>query len=281
MADKIKPVCPYCGSAEVSQDTSAIWDVEAQAYASGDPYDKSGSCGACNACDFHPDWVPAGADAAGGGEVKARACAADLAAQEVADSPAVLGVYAAPAWDELHDDGKAWVKAIVEEARRPLLAFAQIVASYPIDGPDICQGDVQDTFREVIASARHLTGAHDYKPMAYQAEIEDSLPRETPVNGCGCDWPGTLGQVEPIRDCCLTPGDPSPAGRCPQCLGLVYVDTENTRLMDAAPDLLAALEGLLAFAEAAETKILVGDEGCLWPVEEARAAIAKAKGGAA
>ena len=51
-------------------------------------------------------------------------------------------------------------------------------------------------------------------------------------------------------------------------------------LREAAPDLLAALEGLLAFAEAAETKMLVGDEGCLWPVEGARAAIAMAKGGA-
>lgn len=101
-----------------------------------------------------------------------------LAAQEVADSPAVLGVYAAPAWDELHDDGKAWVKAIVEEARRPLLAFAQIVASYAIDGPDICQDDVQDTFREVIASARQLTG--------YTPPPEEDLEAFT-CKGCGRD----------------------------------------------------------------------------------------------
>lgn len=52
----------------------------------------------------------------------------------------------------------------------------------------------------------------------------------------------------------------------------------NAHLIAAAPDLLEALEGLLVFAEAAETKALVGDEGCLWPVEEARAAIAKARG---
>ena len=55
----------------------------------------------------------------------------------------------------------------------------------------------------------------------------------------------------------------------------------NARLIAAAPDLLEALEGLLVFAEAAETKALVGDEGCLWPVECARAAIAKATGEAA
>ena len=54
----------------------------------------------------------------------------------------------------------------------------------------------------------------------------------------------------------------------------------NARLIAAAPDLLEALEGLLVFAEDAETKALVGDEGCLWPCEEARTAIAKARGSA-
>ena len=38
-----------------------------------------------------------------------------------------------------------------------------------------------------------------------------------------------------------------------------------------------ALEGLLAFAEDAETKALVGDEGCLWPVEQARVALTSTK----
>lgn len=38
-------------------------------------------------------------------------------AQAIADDPRVLGVYAAPEWDELHDDGKAWVAAIVAVAR--------------------------------------------------------------------------------------------------------------------------------------------------------------------
>lgn len=39
-------------------------------------------------------------------------------AQEIANSEAVLGVYAASEWDELHDDGKLWISAIVAEARR-------------------------------------------------------------------------------------------------------------------------------------------------------------------
>lgn len=59
---------------------------------------------------------------------------------------------------------------------------------------------------------------------------------------------------------------------------LVHISPENARLIAAAPELLDALEGLLVFAEAAETKMLVGDEGCLWPTEIARAAIAKARG---
>ena len=52
----------------------------------------------------------------------------------------------------------------------------------------------------------------------------------------------------------------------------------NAALIAAAPDLLSALEELIVFAEIAETNILTGDEGCLWPVERARVAIAKAKG---
>ena len=42
--------------------------------------------------------------------------------------------------------------------------------------------------------------------------------------------------------------------------------------------LVDALERCLAFAEDVEVKALVGDEGCLWPAEIARAALAAAKG---
>lgn len=41
-------------------------------------------------------------------------------AQEIVDSEPVIGVYAACEWDELHDDGKLWISAIVAEARRRL-----------------------------------------------------------------------------------------------------------------------------------------------------------------
>ena len=55
-----------------------------------------------------------------------------------------------------------------------------------------------------------------------------------------------------------------------------WMTEANAQLLAAAPELLEALQGLLSFAEEVEQKMLVGDEGCLWPVEAARAAIAKA-----
>lgn len=39
------------------------------------------------------------------------------AAREIVDSDRVLRVFAAPAWDELSDDGKMWISAIVDEAK--------------------------------------------------------------------------------------------------------------------------------------------------------------------
>lgn len=39
-------------------------------------------------------------------------------AQEIVDSDPVISVYASCEWDELHDDGKLWIAAIVAETRR-------------------------------------------------------------------------------------------------------------------------------------------------------------------
>ena len=50
-------------------------------------------------------------------------------------------------------------------------------------------------------------------------------------------------------------------------------------LIASAPELYEALEAMVAFGELVERKNLVGDEGCFWPVEIARAALAKARGG--
>lgn len=51
--------------------------------------------------------------------------------------------------------------------------------------------------------------------------------------GCGANW--RYGELHAIGDCCLTPGDPSPAGRCPDpdCDSLAYV-------VNSDPDSLTA-----------------------------------------
>jgi hypothetical protein len=44
----------------------------------------------------------------------------------------------------------------------------------------------------------------------------------------GCDWEGTVEDVIEIDECILTAGDASPAGRCPECEALVYVEDHQT-----------------------------------------------------
>lgn len=52
----------------------------------------------------------------------------------------------------------------------------------------------------------------------------------------------------------------------------------SASLIAAAPELLAALRGVLPYMEAAEISGLIGDEECHGPVEAVRAALAKAEG---
>lgn len=54
------------------------------------------------------------------------------------------------------------------------------------------------------------------------------------------------------------------------------VGRANARLIAAAPELLEALKQVIPYMEAREAALLVGDEGCHWPVEIVRAAISKA-----
>ena len=53
------------------------------------------------------------------------------------------------------------------------------------------------------------------------AEVEDAGEAHCT---CGCGWTGTAEKVANIKSCALTPGDPSPVGRCPDCDVLVYLD---------------------------------------------------------
>jgi len=58
--------------------------------------------------------------------------------------------------------------------------------------------------------------------MNYHVEITE--PESTAACLCqSCHWTGSYAEVAEIGSCCLTPGDPSPAGRCPKCSALVYV----------------------------------------------------------
>jgi hypothetical protein len=53
------------------------------------------------------------------------------------------------------------------------------------------------------------------------AEVEDAGDAHCT---CGCGWTGSAEDVANIQSCALTPGDPSPVGRCPDCDALVYLD---------------------------------------------------------
>lgn len=42
----------------------------------------------------------------------------------------------------------------------------------------------------------------------------------------GCEWQGFASALTAIEDCSLTPGDASPAGRCPDCNTLAHVERQ-------------------------------------------------------
>lgn len=57
----------------------------------------------------------------------------------------------------------------------------------------------------------------------YSAEID--RPSGDTRSRCGaCGWAGRFNALQAIGACALTPGDPSPAGRCPACESLAYVE---------------------------------------------------------
>jgi len=70
-------------------------------------------------------------------------------------------------------------------------------------------------------------------PYDYKALI-DGIEDDAPCRCEDCEWVGVFTDLAPIEDCCLTPGDPSPAGRCPECDTLAYVvQVERRELADA------------------------------------------------
>lgn len=63
-----------------------------------------------------------------------------------------------------------------------------------------------------------MSAPYDYKVLI------DAPAADTAVDcGAACGWSGTVADLKEIGDCSLTPGDASPAGRCPECDALAYV----------------------------------------------------------
>jgi len=86
------------------------------------------------------------------------------------------------------------------------------------------------------------------RDVIYVEECEAGLR----VVGCGCDHHTTTDTMVTCDDAILTPGDPCPAGRCPECYGLVYLDRPEDRAALEAGRLLAAVR-LLADPSVGET----------------------------
>jgi hypothetical protein len=62
------------------------------------------------------------------------------------------------------------------------------------------------------------------EPYDYRVQIDFMSDPETTAVKCGdCGWEGMASQLDGIVSCSLTPGHPSPAGRCPECESLAYV----------------------------------------------------------
>lgn len=84
-------------------------------------------------------------------------------------------------------------------------------------------------------------------PWDYKVLIEMPGDPVTLKSRCGsCGWQSTADALDEIKDASLTPGDPSPAGRCPECGGLVYLDREIDRQRDYAAEAFALLQRVRA-----------------------------------
>jgi hypothetical protein len=84
----------------------------------------------------------------------------------------------------------------------------------------------------------------------------DHLPDDAPCDCGQCEWVGPLSATADVSDAVLTPGDPSPCGRCPECEGLCYLIRAEDDMREAAPELFAAV--MLTIDDADDT----GCDGC-------------------
>lgn len=86
-----------------------------------------------------------------------------------------------------------------------------------------------------------MSTPYDYKVLI------DEPAAETPCEcSDGCQGPIPYSALSEIGDCSLTPGDPSPAGRCPECESLAYIvkaEPAGTK----APELSACCHALIGY----------------------------------
>ena len=86
----------------------------------------------------------------------------------------------------------------------------------------------------------------------YEATIAFCDPKKPLKCRCdGCSWTGLTTALKEIGDCYLTPGDPSPAGRCPKCESVAYIDHANP---DSEFDV--SLDGGVTFTPVTESIIV-------------------------
>jgi hypothetical protein len=106
--------------------------------------------------------------------------------------------------------------------------------------------------------------------------IEEAEP-DAPVS-CGCcEWRGAAAQLDEPDGAILTPGDPSPAGRCPECGSLVYLEEEDPPAPSVEAQLVAALQHAQACAKTALLhQQSLSKEGLLELAQEAADACAAA-----
>jgi hypothetical protein len=83
----------------------------------------------------------------------------------------------------------------------------------------------------------------------------DGVEDDAPCSCSDCDWQGPASATRNVEDCVLTPGDPSPVGRCPECDTLAYVDKPQP---DVCKTVKITIAGALAAGTTADGLIKAG-----------------------
>lgn len=73
-----------------------------------------------------------------------------------------------------------------------------------------------------------------------------------PVACSDCGWQGKTEDLDPIGECAISAGDASPAGRCPECDSVAYLDRPKDRAADKVGEVL---EPLAQFLKAVQDEV--------------------------